>query len=422
MLDRDERKVSPSVAAKGRSDEVISTATLTSAVTESDRTDKEIEVSILMPCLNEAETIGTCITKATSFLARSKIHGELLIADNGSTDGSVQIAERLGARVVHVPSRGYGAALQHGTEAARGRFIIMGDSDDSYDFSELDGFIAKLRGGFDLVMGNRFRGGIAPGAMPPLHRYFGNPVLSFVGRTFFKMNVGDFYCGLRGFRRDSILRLGLISSGMEFALEMVVRASLAHLKIAEVPTTLSPDGRSRPPHLRTWRDGWRSIRFFLMFSPRWLFLYPGIALLLLGLAASSLLLLGPLPIGPHVNVDLHSFVIAAMATIAGLQTISFAIIVRRYGASRGFFPTSPRLQKRAYLFMLEYVLVAALLLAVLGIAGVVWCVVQWATVDFGPLEYGLVMRVLIVSMTMVVIAVQSSFTAFLAAILDIPTK
>jgi hypothetical protein len=210
---------------------------------------------------------------------------------------------------------------------------------------------------------------------------------------------------------------------MEFALEMVVRASLAHLKIAEVPTTLSPDGRSRPPHLRTWRDGWRSIRFFLMFSPRWLFLYPGIALLLLGLAASSLLLLGPLPIGPHVSVDLHTFVIAAMATIAGLQTISFAVIARRYAASRGFLPPpSPRLQKRAYLFTLEYVLVAALLLAVLGIAGVVWCVVQWVTVDFGPLEYGRVMRVLIVSMTMVVIAVQLSFTAFLAALLDIPTK
>ena len=402
---------------------MISTETLTSAVTESDRTDKEIELSILMPCLNEAETIGACLKKATAFLARSKIRGEILVADNGSTDGSVLIAERLGARVIHVASRGYGAALQHGIDAARGRFIIMGDSDDSYDFSQLDGFIAKLRGGFDLVMGNRFHGGIAPGAMPPLHRYFGNPVLSFVGRTFFRMNVGDFYCGLRGFRRDSILRLGLISSGMEFALEMVVRASLAHLKIAEVPTTLSPDGRSRPPHLRTWRDGWRSIRFFLMFSPRWLFLYPGIALLLLGLAASSLLLLGPLPIGPHVSVDLHTLVVAAMATIAGLQAISFAIIARRYAASRGFLPKmSLRAEKRAHLFTLEYALVAALLLAVLGIAGVTWCVVQWVTVDFGPLEYGRVMRVLIVSMTVVVIAVQLTFTAFLAALLDIPTK
>jgi glycosyltransferase involved in cell wall biosynthesis len=401
---------------------VVSAATLTSAVTARDRRAEEIEVSILMPCLNEAETIGTCIKKAASFLARSKIHGEILIADNGSTDGSVQLAERLGARVVHVASRGYGAALRHGIEAARGHFVIMGDSDDSYNFSELDGFIAKLRDGFDLVMGNRFHGGIAPGAMPPLHRYFGNPALSFVGRTFFKMNIGDFYCGLRGFRKDSLLRLGLISSGMEFALEMVVRSGLAQLKIAEVPTTLSPDGRSRPPHLRTWRDGWRSIRFFLLFSPRWLFLYPGMALVLLGLAASSLLLLGPLPIGPHVSVDLHTLVVAAMATIAGLQTISFAIIARRYAASRGFLPKSPRLEKRAQLFTLEHALVVALVLAVLGMAGVAWCVVQWVTVDFGPLEYGLVMRVLIVSMTMLVIAVQLSFTAFLAAFLDIPAR
>jgi glycosyltransferase involved in cell wall biosynthesis len=399
---------------------VISAATLMSAVTEPDRTAEEIEVSILMPCLNEAETIGTCIKKASVFLTRSNIRGEILIADNGSTDGSVQIAERLGARVVHVASRGYGAALRHGIEAARGRFIIMGDSDDSYDFSELDGFIAKLRDGFDLVMGNRFHGGIAPGAMPPLHRYLGNPALSFVGRTLFKMNIGDFYCGLRGFRRDSILNLGLISSGMEFALEMVVRTGLAHLKIAEVPTALSPDGRSRPPHLRTWRDGWRSMRFFLLFSPRWLFLYPGIALLLLGLAASSLLLLGPFPVGRHISVDLHTLVVTAMATIAGLQTISFAIIARRYAASRGFLPKNPRLEKKAHLFTLEHALVVALVLAVLGITGVVWCLVQWVTVDFGPLEYGQVMRVLIVSMTMVVIAVQLSFTAFLAALLDIP--
>jgi hypothetical protein len=391
-------------------------------ISSSDPLRREVELTILMPCLNEADTIGTCIEKATSFLARSNIHGEILVADNGSTDGSVQIAEGLGARVVHVAFRGYGAALRHGIESARGRFIIMGDSDDSYDFGELDAFVAKLRDGFDLVMGNRFHGGIAPGAMPPLHRYFGNPALSFVGRTLFKMNIGDFYCGLRGFRRDSILRLGLISTGMEFALEMVVRTGLSHLKIAEVPTTLSPDGRSRPPHLRTWRDGWRSMRLFLLFSPRWLFLYPGIALLLLGLTACSLLLLGPFPVGPRVNVDLHTLVVAAMATIAGLQTISFAVIARRYAASRGFLPKNPRLEKRAHLFTLEHALVAALALAVLGIAGVVWCLVQWVTVDFGPLEYGLEMRVLIVSMTMVVIAVQLSFTAFLAALLDVPAK
>src|SRR5262249_3235983 len=329
----------------------------------SDLLSQELELTILMPCLNEGETIATCIRKARSFLTRASVNGEILIADNGSTDGSQSIALDLGARVVDIPSRGYGAALLGGIAAARGRYIVMGDADDSYDFSKLDEFIAKLRDGFDLVMGNRFHGGIAPHAMPPLHRYFGNPALSFVGRTFFKrnkINVGDFYCGLRGFRKESILHLGLISSGMEFALEMVVRASLAQLKIAEVPTTLAPDGRSRPSHLRTWRDGWRSMRFFLLFSPRWLFLYPGIALLLLGLAGSCLLLLGPFPVSPHVSVDLHTLVVAAMATIAGLQTISFAIIARRYAASRGFLPKSPRLEKRAHLFTLEHAIVVAL--------------------------------------------------------------
>jgi glycosyltransferase involved in cell wall biosynthesis len=397
---------------------VISTA----AVAAGDRNFEKLELSILMPCLNEAETIGACIHKARCFLARSNIRSEILVADNGSTDGSVQIAQNLGARVVHVPSPGYGAALQYGINAARGRFVIMGDSDDSYDFSLLDGFVAKLRDGFDLVMGNRFHGGIAAGAMQPLHRYLGNPTLSMVGRTFFKMSIGDFYCGLRGFRRESILRLGLMSSGMEFALEMVVRAGLARLKIAEVPTTLSPDGRSRPPHLRTWRDGWRSMRFLLLFSPRWLFLYPGIAFWSLGLAAASLLLLGPIPIAPEVTLDLHSLLVAAIATMIGLQIMSFAVIARRYASSRGLLPQSPPLEKTAHFFSLERVLVIALLLVLLGISGFVWCIVQWVQVGFGVLEYGLVMRVLIVSMTMIVIAVQLSFTAFLAALLEIPAK
>ncbi len=388
----------------------------------SDPLSQELELTILMPCLNEAETLASCIRKARSFLIRSSVNGEILIADNGSTDGSQSIARDLGARVVDIPARGYGAALRGGIAAARGRYIIMGDADDSYDFRKLEEFVAKLRDGFDVVMGNRFRGGIAAGAMPPMHRHFGNPTLSFVGRTFFNMNVGDFYCGLRGFRKESILGLGLISSGMEFALEMLVRAGLAQLKIAEVPTTLSPDGRSRPPHLRTWRDGWRSIRFFLLFSPRWLFFYPGIALLLLGMAASCLLLLGPVSVSPHVSVDLHTLVVAAMASIAGFQTISFAIVARRYAASRGFLPQNPRLEKRAHLFTLEHAIAVALFSVVLGIVGVLWCVMRWGTVDFGPLEYGLVMRILIVSMTMLVIGVQLLFTGFLAALLDIPAK
>jgi len=388
----------------------------------SDPLSQELELTILMPCLNEAETLATCIRKARSFLTRSSLKGEILIADNGSTDGSQSIARDLAARLVDIPAKGYGAALRGGIAAARGRYIIMGDADDSYDFNKLEEFVAKLRDGFDVVMGNRFRGGIAPSAMPPLHRYFGNPALSFVGRTFFKMTLGDFCCGLRGFRKESILRLGLISSGMEFALEMLVRAHLARLKIAEVPTMLAPDGRSRPPHLRTWRDGWRSIRFFLLFSPRWLFLYPGIALLLLGMTSVCLLSLGPFRLSPHVAVDLHTLLVAAMATIAGLQTISFAIIARRYATSRGFLPQSPRLEKRAHFFALEQVIVVALLMFVLGIVGVLWCVMRWATVDFGPLEYGLVMRILIASMTILMIGVQLLFTGFLAALLDIPTK
>ncbi|HAM24131.1 MAG TPA: dolichol-P-glucose synthetase, partial [Actinobacteria bacterium] len=243
-----------------------------------------------MPCLDEAETIETCIRKAQGYLQRSGVAGEVLIADNGSTDGSQELARALGARVVDVPRRGYGAALIAGIHQAQGRFIIMGDADDSYDFSALDPFVTALRGGADLVMGNRFAGGIAPGAMPALHRYLGNPVLSFIGRLFFRSPIGDFHCGLRGFRREAALELDLRTTGMEFASELVVKATLAQQRVVEVPTTLSPDGRSRPPHLRSWRDGWRHLRFLLLYSPRWLFLYPG--LLVMALGTLGLVLLG----------------------------------------------------------------------------------------------------------------------------------
>ena len=245
-----------------------------------------------MPCLNEAETLASCIAKARSFLARSGIRGEVLVADNGSTDGSQALAAALGARVVDITERGYGSALKGGIRAARGRYVIMGDSDDSYDFSDLGLFVEKLREGYQLVMGNRFQGGIRPGAMPPLHRYFGNPILTILGRLFFSSPCGDFYCGLRGFERRAILSLDLQAPGMEFALEMVVKATINKLRIAEVPTTLSPDGSSRPPHLRSWRDGWRSLRFYLLFSPRWLFLYPGTAMFLGGVLVMTWLLLG----------------------------------------------------------------------------------------------------------------------------------
>src|SRR6267378_7884160 len=295
------------------------------------------ELTILMPCLNEAETLASCISKARAFLARSGCTGEVVIADNGSTDRSPAIAAANGARVVHVAERGYGSALLGGIRAARGKFVIMGDSDDSYDFSRLDAFVEQLRAGFQLVMGNRFRGGILPGAMPPLHRYLGNPVLTGIGRLFFKSPVGDFHCGLRAFRRDAIERLDLRTHGMEFASEMVVKATAFGLRVTEIPTTLSPDGRDRAPHLRTWRDGWRHLRFLLLYSPRWLFLYPGGLLMIIGLLVGLLLLRGPLTVG-GVNFDVHTLLYAAMAVIIGFQAIVFAMFTKVFAMSEGLLP------------------------------------------------------------------------------------
>src|SRR3954454_15288896 len=278
------------------------------------------ELTILMPCLNEAETLASCIAKARSFFARSGIQGEVLVADNGSTDGSQTIAKAAGARVVDVAERGYGSALISGIRAARGRYVIMGDSDDSYDFSDLGLFVEKLRQGYQLVMGNRFQGGILPGAMPPLHRYFGNPVLTILGRLFFSSPCGDFYCGLRGFERRAILALDLQATGMEFALEMIVKATNDKLRITEVPTTLSPDGRNRPPHLRSWRDGWRSLRFLLIHAPQWLFLYPGLALAMSGISGMAGLATGPLRV-ELVTLDIHTMLYAMVAMNLGLQMV-----------------------------------------------------------------------------------------------------
>jgi hypothetical protein len=381
--------------------------------------DQDIELTILMPCLNEAETLAGCIEKASGFLARSRVKGEVLIADNGSTDGSIAIAKGLGARIVHVPIRGYGAALLHGIAAARGRYVIMGDSDLSYDFENLEPFVEKLRSGCDLVMGNRFRGGIGPDAMPFLHKYLGNPVLSFVGRLFFSIPVGDFHCGLRGFNRKAILDLDLKSSGMEFASEMVVRSSLAGHSIAEVPTTLAKDGRSRPPHLRTWRDGWRHMRFLLLFCPRWLFLYPGIAVLGVGLVLSLALLPGPIALSPNVSIDVHTLIVGCFAILVGTQLISFAVISRRYAAARGFLPASRYLDDHGHWITLENLLIPAVILFVLGLGGIGYCVFQWAAVDFGPLNYAGLIRVLTVSATAVAMGLQVAFTAFLMAMFDL---
>jgi glycosyltransferase involved in cell wall biosynthesis len=378
-----------------------------------------IELTILMPCLNEAETLGVCIAKAADFLARSGIAGEVLIADNGSTDGSQSIARAHGARVVPVVSRGYGAALIGGIEAARGRFVIMGDADDSYDFSRLDAFVGALRAGADLVMGNRFKGGIATGAMPPLHRYLGNPVLSFLGRLFFSIDAGDFHCGLRGFRRDAIAGLHLQTLGMEFASEMVVRAALAGLKIAEVPTTLRKDGRSRPPHLRTWTDGWRHLRFLLLYSPRWLFMYPGLALIGLGVLGAALLLPGPLKLADGLTIDVHTFYVACMGILVGTQSLTFGLLARRYGAAQGFLPASPRLESALSRLTLERLLLVALVLLAAGLAGAVSAMVEWGGLDFGPVHYSSLLRRLILSLTALAAGTQLGLAGFLGSVMEI---
>jgi glycosyltransferase involved in cell wall biosynthesis len=381
----------------------------------------EFELTIVMPCLNEAETLATCIQKAKKFLADSKISGEVLIADNGSTDGSQDIAVAQGVRVVPIPVRGYGAALIGGIDAARGRFVIMGDADDSYDFSALQPFVERLRSGADLVMGNRFKGGIASGAMPYLHKYLGNPALSRLGQLFFNIKAGDLHCGLRGFNRDRILELNLRTTGMEFASEMVVRSALSGLRIDEVPTTLSPDGRSRPPHLRTWRDGWRHLSFVLMYSPKWLFLYPGLLLLVAGIAGATFLLPGPVMIG-DVGFDLHTFLVACVSILLGTQSISFAVIARQFATAHELIPASRRFASILDSLTLERLLIAGAAIALIGIAGFIWCVGQWASVGFGPLEYAAMLRILIISLTAIAIGFQLALLGFLLAITTIPTR
>jgi len=326
-----------------------------------------IEVSVVMPCLNEAETLETCIVKAQRAMQESNIAGEVVVADNGSTDGSVAIAERLGARVVNVRAKGYGNALMGGIAVALGKYVVMGDADDSYDFGHIPRFVEQLRKGSDLVMGNRFRGGIQKDAMPPLHRYFGNPALTRLGRLFFRSPVGDFYCGMRGFRKDAYERMGLRTTGMEFATEMVVKSTLLDLRIAEVPTTLSPDGRSRPPHLRTWRDGWRTLRFFLLYSPRWLFLYPGMALMVVGSLLGLWLLPAQRTVG-SVTFDVHTMVYAAAFVLLGFQAIAFAVFTKFFAISEGLLPPDRTLDKLFQYITLEVGIAVGTLLTIAGLA------------------------------------------------------
>lgn len=344
-----------------------------------------IELSIVMPCLNESETLATCIRHAHTFLAAYGVVGEVIIADNGSTDGSQQIAEDEGARVVNVAEKGYGAALIGGIATARGTYVAMGDADDSYDFEGLGPFVEELRDGADLVMGNRFRGGIEPGAMPKLHKYLGNPVLSLVGRLFFNAPVKDFHCGLRAFRRDSIIALSLRTTGMEFASEMVVKASLTGLNIVEVPTTLRKDGRSRPPHLRSWRDGWRHLRFLMLYSPRWVFFYPGLLLTALGLIATAVLLAGPVFIGDF-GLDIGTMLYASAIAVVGYQAVLFFLLSKVYALHEGFLPASERFRALQGRLNLENITVAGVVIFALGLVWLVVSFVWWGGSDFGALD------------------------------------
>ena len=393
-----------------------------SQVVEYRKTDLGVpELSVVMPCLNESLTLGTCIRKAKATIERLGIRGEVIVADNGSTDGSQALAEELGARVIPIETRGYGSALRGGIAAARGRYVIMGDSDDSYDFTQLGDFIAKLNEGYDLVMGNRFHGEFRKGAMPFLHRYLGNPVLSWLGRLFFGCPVGDFQCGLRGFRKDSIDRLELQTTGMEFSTEMVVKATLFNLKIIEIPTTLSPDGRDRAPHLRTWRDGWRYLRFLLLYSPRWLFLYPGIALFLLGAAISLWLLPGPQTIR-GVTFDYDTLLLGAMSILIGFQSINFAVFTKMFAISERLLPEDPRLNRLFRYITLETGLVLGALLILVGAGTWIFGLRYWQSHSFGHLDPDVTLRIVIPGLVSLTLGIEIVLSSFFVSVLGMGRK
>lgn len=381
-------------------------------------TADELEVSIVMPCLDEAETLAACIRKALSMFSAHGVRGEVIVADNGSTDGSQEIAAREGARVVEVEEKGYGNALRGGITAARGRYVIMADADDSYDFAGSFPLVVKLREGFDLVMGNRFRGGIEAGAMPPLHRYLGNPVLTAIGRLFFRSPVRDFHCGLRGFTRTAFDRMELRTTGMEFASEMVVKASLLGMRIAEVPVTLTPDGRSRRPHLRTWRDGWRHLRFLLLYSPRWLFLYPGMLLMVIGVAAGLWLLPGPREVG-GVGFDVQTLLYAGVAVLLGFQAVVFAVFTKVYAISAGLLPQDRRVERLLQLITLEAGLVVGAMLLVFGLAGSLVAVGVWGESRFAALNPSETMRIIVPSVVALTLGAQTILSSFFLSVLGL---
>jgi Glycosyl transferase family 2 len=377
-----------------------------------------LEVSVVMPCLNEAETLESCIIKARSGIEEHHLSAEIIVADNGSTDGSQAIATRLGARVIDVAEKGYGSALRAGIEAATGKFVIMGDADDSYDFSAIYPFVEQLRRGYDLVMGNRFRGGILPGAMPWKHRWFGNPILTGLGRLFFRSAAGDFHCGLRGFTKKAYRRMDLQTTGMEFASEMVIKATLMGLRIGELPTTLHPDGRSRPPHLRSWSDGWRHLRFMLLFSPLWLFFVPGAALFVLGVVLSAWLEIGPQRIGP-VSLDIHTLLLAGFACLLGYQLVVFSVFTKIFAIREGFHRPSALLDSLFPTVNLELGVVCGMIMIVFGILGLAAAVWTWGMHGFGTLDPRETMRDIIPAAVVLSLGVQTLFASFFLSILGI---
>jgi glycosyltransferase involved in cell wall biosynthesis len=363
------------------------------------------EFSVVMPCLNEAETLAVCIKKAQGYFELEGINGEVVIADNGSTDGSQAIANKLNARVVDVPEKGYGSALNGGILAADGTYVIMGDADDSYDFSNLNAYVMKLREGYDLVMGNRFKGGIKKGAMPALHKYLGNPVLSFIGRLFFKSKIGDFHCGLRGFNKEAYGKMDMKTTGMEFASEMIVKASLKNLKIAEVPTILSPDGRTRPPHLNTWRDGWRHLRFLLLYSPQWLFLIPGILLMVVGVVVSALLISGPLHIGA-TTFDVHTLLFSSGVALIGFQFVLFYGLTKVFTVENGLLPKSNKYDNLFRSITMEKGLILGFLLMLVGVILSINAYTNWQEINFGDITNNGILRIVIPAVTTMILGVQ----------------
>lgn len=379
----------------------------------------EIEVSVVMPCLNEADTLERCIRKAQGALAEHGIRGEVVVADNGSCDGSPEIARRLGAQVVAVAERGYGNALMGGIAAARGRFVVMGDADDSYDFAEIPRFVERLRAGAALVQGCRLPSGggtIRPGAMPTLHRWIGNPLFTAMARRMFRSPVNDAYCGLRGFRKSFYERLNLLCTGMEFATEMIVKASLSGERIEEVPITLHPDGRrAHRPHLRTFRDGWRTVRFFFLYSPRWLFLIPGLVMVALGLLGYALAL--PAARIGAVTLDAHTLLFASLALLLGYQAILFAVFSKTFAVHVGLLPEDPRITRFYQLMNLERGLALGGLALAVGVVLLVLAVLRWRAVDFGALDYAATMRLVIPGVTLAALGFQTVLSSFFVSIL-----